>query len=620
MRNIDTHSKPGLQLIDSDMLFRKSMNGFRDVTLEALDVLKSFIPPAQDDAIHIDIGGKCRELAPFLKKDLGIEYAAIVSAVEQFYPDNKIKLESWNGQNQSDFLASLKKIANGRRISSFSILDSLDFLYLNNHLLKIVVQLSKEHDAYILLGMPNSMCFDNTARLMLGQQANFQNKIDGSSAGLVLSVDTFEQELSTNGLHIVDKTNILSKKKIDRDSTDHPIADGNTELGNFFRYIRSISDNDVSEISYFLRLCLAGQSKRNIKEDLPTPASSRPFLSVIMRTQGKRLHTLCEALLSLYAQTEKDFEILIIGHKLDDDRISAVSKIIDEQTLEMRQKTRLILVEKGNRTLPLNVGFAEAKGRYISIFDDDDVVFANWIEVFKDLHKSSPGRLLRSLCVRQSVRNAKVDGQLGLRAEDSPKRLYADDFDIFQHLRGNNTPNTSLAFPRGAFHDLGLKFDETLTTTEDWDFILRVALLLGVANSKIVTCIYRWWENDESSRTEHSEREWQKNYSIIQDKIDAHPILLPAGSSKRIRSLLDDKDRLASFEEHLKSASFEEHLRKVETQLADLEHQVRISVSLRIARLIPRPVRKIIRGCLYFMWKYLGVKALFMWRQRRSSC
>lgn len=199
---------------------------------------------------------------------------------------------------------------------------------------------------------------------------------------------------------------------------------------------------------------------------------------------------------------------------------------------------------------------------------------------------------MRSLCVRQSVRNVKVDGQLGLRAEASPKRIYADDFDIFQHLRVNSTPPITVAFPRGAVHDLGLKFDETLTTTEDWDFILRVALLLGVANSKIVTCIYRWWENDESSRTEHSEREWQKNYNIIQDKIDAHPILLPAGSSKRIRSLLDDKDRLAWFEEHLK---------KVETQLADLEHQISTSVSLRIARLIPRPVRKIIRGCLYFM-------------------
>ena len=42
-----------------------------------------------------------------------------------------------------------------------------------------------------------------------------------------------------------------------------------------------------------------------------------PFLSVVMRTQGKRIEMLREAVLCLWAQTCQDFEVLIMGHNLD---------------------------------------------------------------------------------------------------------------------------------------------------------------------------------------------------------------------------------------------------------------------------------------------------------------
>ena len=42
----------------------------------------------------------------------------------------------------------------------------------------------------------------------------------------------------------------------------------------------------------------------------------RVFASVVMRTQGRRPEALREALLSLYAQTYRNFEVLLIGHKL----------------------------------------------------------------------------------------------------------------------------------------------------------------------------------------------------------------------------------------------------------------------------------------------------------------
>jgi hypothetical protein len=219
-----------------------------------------------------------------------------------------------------------------------------------------------------------------------------------------------------------------------------------------------------------------------------------------------------------------------------------VERAIDDQPEEMRERSRLIRVEDGNRVRPLNVGFAEPRGRYIAILDDNDVPMGNWVETFRTLDHQAPGRLLRTACVRQSVRSIVVQGQVGLRAEGSPERCYTKHFDLLQHLTINQSPPVCLAFPRGAFHDLGIRFDETMTTTEDWDYLMRVVMLLGVESSTECTGVYRWWVEGESSRSDHPQAEWDRNYQAILRKIDSSPLLLPAGSTARLRELMAGRD------------------------------------------------------------------------------
>ena len=57
------------------------------------------------------------------------------------------------------------------------------------------------------------------------------------------------------------------------------------------------------------------------------------------------------------------------------------------------------------------------------------------------------------------------------------------------------------------FHDLGFRFDETLTTTEDWDYLMRVAAVVGVASTSEISSVYRWWPSNES----HVPRTWRTN-------------------------------------------------------------------------------------------------------------
>ena len=63
-----------------------------------------------------------------------------------------------------------------------------------------------------------------------------------------------------------------------------------------------------------------------------------PFLSVIIRTQGKREQGLREALLCLQAQECQDFEILLIAHKADEEHGKLIEEILEIRERNSRRK------------------------------------------------------------------------------------------------------------------------------------------------------------------------------------------------------------------------------------------------------------------------------------------
>jgi hypothetical protein len=285
-----------------------------------------------------------------------------------------------------------------------------------------------------------------------------------------------------------------------------------------------------------------------------TAGPELPFLSIITRTQGKRPHTLVEVLTCLAAQTDTDFELLILGHHLDGPSRILVNEIIAESPTWLSEKIRLIPVEGGTRTRPLNAGLREARGQYIAVLDDDDAVFAHWVEIFRSLAAASPGRMLRTLTAQQAVDTIYVHGEPGLRADGPPKMVYPAKFDFFDHVVENRSPPVSLAFPRRLIEEHNITFDESLTTTEDWDFMMRVASVGGVAEASVTTSIYRWWERGESSRTLHDKTEWQTNHYRIWDKWNAAPFALPTGT---VRELVERLQEHAEFRLELRRLQHE---------------------------------------------------------------
>lgn len=257
--------------------------------------------------------------------------------------------------------------------------------------------------------------------------------------------------------------------------------------------------------------------------------TASPFLSVITRTQGKRPEMLREMLLTLAGQTDSDFELILVGHKLDDVQRELVQKIIGEQTKNFQKKIRYFTLDTGGRAAPLNVGFSHAWGEYFAVLDDDDIVFDNWVEEFHKAAKKSPGSILHAYVLSQEWKtiNMQPGEPQALRAVGAPDAVYCVDFDLVRQTLQNRCPLIGLAFPGFAFRSLGILFDESMTTTEDWDYLTRTALFLGVTDIQTPTSLYRQWTNAENSHSVHQWDEWVKNYHTIRERVQEQMALLP---------------------------------------------------------------------------------------------
>lgn len=260
-----------------------------------------------------------------------------------------------------------------------------------------------------------------------------------------------------------------------------------------------------------------------------------PFLSIITRTQGKRPQELQEVFLCLAAQSDMDYEVILIGHKISKEQEAQIRTLIEDQPVELRDRIRFYCVDYGTRTTPLNFGFEHARGEYAAILDDDDIVFDNWVEAFHNLAKEQGSSILHSYCFSQDWQRTE-DGLNGgfLRSIREPKPQYCQDFYLSKQLYQNECPLMVMAFPLYAFRQFGMKFDEKLTTTEDWDYIMRVSFVCGVQDTKEATSIYRHWKNAENSATIHSQEEWKNNYDYIQKKFLELPIVLPTEDLPKI--------------------------------------------------------------------------------------
>lgn len=268
-------------------------------------------------------------------------------------------------------------------------------------------------------------------------------------------------------------------------------------------------------------------------------ANSVPFLSVIMRTQARRLAAMRDALLSLAGQTDQDFELVVVLHanaSAAEADFAAVRALVERYQPLYDREVRIVTATGGKRGHPLNVGVAEARGEYVCFFDDDDLLFGNWVESYR--HIDAPGQLRRLSCAVQRVASEAWPGETGFRATTWPLAAYPETFSVVDHLGVNNTPFMCVAFPREFFFADGFRFDEQLDVCEDWDAILTGAVTRGVGSTAHLGAIYRMWSGVETSYSTHHRAEWQRSERRVIEKLNARPLRLAAGEAEALHQRL----------------------------------------------------------------------------------
>lgn len=499
-----------------------------------VSLLGQFDLPQQ--GVHLDIGCGWGSMSEKLIENHPIHYIGIDAdpdAVNHLVLEGK-EAYIYKFSSLEDNIEFIEKILYGRTVSSISILDVLEHVLNLEELLQTVSLLSKQHNAPVVISVPNFAHDDIVFKLLC-------NKFDETNAGLLdeTHINIFTQEkliaiCKKYGLHQIGKKDVAMEKSDQYFPKELLTLAEKSSLRQLLLGLRKNMGND-GKVNQLVRMFIAShptQKPVNRQQE-------RPFLSIVTRTVGDRPEELKEVLLCLTGQECTDFEVIVVGHNLSVEKQLLVESIINATPEWIRSKIRLIRVNGGNRSTPLNTGFENAEGQYITILDDDDIVFSNWVEEFKNLSNNHYGKILKSVSVRQEYEPIKTSfSQKTSIAVSGFLNDYPAEFDFINMLHHNECPGLCLAFPRSIYHDFGLRFDETINTIEDWDFIVRSAFICGVASTPTITNIYRWWIKGESSQSLHNNQEWEDNYRYVQNKFNSQYLIMPPGNAKRISSLI----------------------------------------------------------------------------------
>ncbi|MFZ3321114.1 MAG: glycosyltransferase [Usitatibacter sp.] len=212
-----------------------------------------------------------------------------------------------------------------------------------------------------------------------------------------------------------------------------------------------------------------------------TPRPSRPLVSILIRTVDRGAW-LREALKSCANQTYPNLEVIVI-----EDGPETSRAIVDEFAGKLAIRYRATGL-RGGRAKAGNLALAEARGDWLNFLDDDDLLFADHVEVLVD-----------------AVQKANLPGAYALAWETQTEFLdkqhahYEEIFHVTRHYtrfdrltlwHHNYLPIQAVLFHRRLYEKYG-GFYEDMDQLEDWNLWTRYTLEDDFALVEKTTSKYR---------------------------------------------------------------------------------------------------------------------------------
>ena len=144
--------------------------------------------------------------------------------------------------------------------------------------------------------------------------------------------------------------------------------------------------------------------------------------------------------------------------------------------------------EKVGRSRAGNLGMEKASGRYLNFLDDDDLFFADHVEVLVSQLIKGKNRAAYAFAFETPVEIHSRDPY-----EYTVKRyreVHTQEFDKVILCHHNYIPIQTIMFEKKLFEEFG-GLDETLDALEDWDLWVRYSLHTDFTCVKKTTSVYR---------------------------------------------------------------------------------------------------------------------------------
>jgi GT2 family glycosyltransferase len=214
----------------------------------------------------------------------------------------------------------------------------------------------------------------------------------------------------------------------------------------------------------------------------------QPLVSVIIRTYKGRLFYLKEAITSVLNQTYPNIELVVVedGSDLAKDYIEQIAKTSHLKVIYKAEPKR-------GRCHTGNVGLAQATGKFIVFLDDDDLFFADHIEVLANELLAHP-EVAATYSISWEVATKIVSLEPLHYIEISHKTIYRQRFSRALMWHHNYIPIQSILFDRKLYDNYG-GFDESLENLEDWNLWTRYCLNNDFLFVEKTTSIYRIPDN-----------------------------------------------------------------------------------------------------------------------------
>lgn len=182
-----------------------------------------------------------------------------------------------------------------------------------------------------------------------------------------------------------------------------------------------------------------------------------PSTSIIIPAYN-RFAFLCEAIDSVLAQTDRDYELIVVDDG-STDATDTVQSIYGRRLRYVRQENRGVSAAR-------NRGIAEARGSFIAFLDSDDLWYPEKLAVQKDAMKRDPS------C--QISYTEEIWIRKGVRVNPMKKHAKESGWIFEKSLRLCLISPSSVMVRRSLLETVGT-FAEELPVCEDYDLWLRIS-------------------------------------------------------------------------------------------------------------------------------------------------